>query len=375
MRDETVTETLSLIDEEKPLPEGWRWVRVGELCDLVNGNAYKPSDWNTSGVPIIRIQNLNNPSKPFNYWSSSLHNKVKVKQGDVLLAWSGTPGTSFGVHLWKGSDGVLNQHIFRVDFTSNEIAPEWFVYAANQHLNILISQAHGGVRLRHVNKREVEALRIPLPPTIEEQRRIASILDEQMKAVEGARLAVEAQLAAANLLPNAFLRSLFESEEAQNWKIEKVGHISSLIVDGPHITPSYVSKGVPFLTVRNIVKRRIDFSSTSFVSENDHQEFMKRGKAERGDILYTKDGTLGIPCVVETDKEFSYFVSVALIKLIREMANPYFVSFAMESPSVIEQVKLLGAGAGLKHMVLRSIRSLEISLPVIEKQKERLMTR
>lgn len=47
------------------LPEGWRWVRLGEVCRLINGDAYRDTDWSTEGTPIIRIQNLNDSSKPF----------------------------------------------------------------------------------------------------------------------------------------------------------------------------------------------------------------------------------------------------------------------------------------------------------------------
>jgi type I restriction enzyme S subunit len=370
MRAETLTETLTLTDEEMPLPEGWRWVRVGELCNLVNGDAYKPIDWSTSGVPIIRIQNLNDASKPFNYWSGSLHNKVTIKQDDVLLAWSGTPGTSFGVHLWKGSDGVLNQHIFRVDFTSNKIVPEWFVYAANQRLNILISQAHGGVGLRHVNKREVEALKIPFPPTIKEQRRIASILDEQMKAVEEARRAAEEQLEAAKLLPNALSRLIFESEEAQNWRNRKLGEVCRDISDGTHFTPEYVSSGVPFLSVKDVKENGIFFDNCRYITQEQHEDLCRRCKPERGDILYTKVGTTGIAKAIDIDKEFSIFVSVALLKL-RDDIDPNYIEKTLNSPIGKEQAENLTQGMANRNLVIRDIKTIEIPIPsTIEEQRK-----
>ncbi len=85
--------------------------------------------------------------------------------------------------------------------------------------------------LPSIRQSDVTNLKIPLPPTIEEQRRIAAILDEQMKAVEMARLAVEEQLKAARLLPNAFLRSVFESEDAQNWQKRKLGEVCDIIAN------------------------------------------------------------------------------------------------------------------------------------------------
>jgi restriction endonuclease S subunit len=96
---------------------------------------------------------------------------------------------------------------------------------------------------------------------------------------------------------------------------------------------------------------------------------LKRVKAEKGDILYTKDGTLGIPCVVDTDLDFSFFVSVAVIKLMRDKLNPFFVAYVLESPQVLAQVEELGAGAGLKHMVIKSIKALQIPVPTLEDQE------
>ena len=222
------TEGVTVKEAKKTLPDGWRWVRIGELCRLVNGDAYRESDWSITGVPIIRIQNLNDGSKPFNYWAGSLQDRVVVESGNVLLAWSGTPGTSFGVHLWKGTKGVLNQHIFRVDIESNDVLPDWLVIAVNHQLDILIGKAHGGVGLRHVTKGEVESLEIPLP-SLSEQKRIAAILNEQMAAVKRARAVAEAQLEAAKALPAAYLRAVFNSPEAQRWPRKELGEACDLL--------------------------------------------------------------------------------------------------------------------------------------------------
>lgn len=187
---------------------------LGEVCNLVNGDAYKLSDWSTSGTPIIRIQNLNDDNKPFNFWSGSLSDRVVVKPGDVLLAWSGTPGTSFGAHIWKRGVGVLNQHIFRVDFHGNSVIPEWAAFAINHQLDILIRKAHGGVGLRHVTKGEVKLLEIPLPPLLE-QKRIAAILNEQMTVVERARASADAQLELTTKLIDSYLRGSLSNANVQ----------------------------------------------------------------------------------------------------------------------------------------------------------------
>ncbi len=212
----------------QPLPTGWRWVKLGELCRLTNGDAYKESDWSTQGTPIIRIQNLNDARKGFNYWAGPLNDRVVVEAGDVLLAWSGTPGTSFGAHTWQGERGVLNQHIFLLNLDKSCLDADWAVFAINEQLGEMIGKAHGGVGLRHVTKREVESLRIALPP-ISEQPRIVALLNHRMKAVDNARVSGEIQLRAAKELAGAHLRAIFGGTEAKQWSKKLLAEISVLL--------------------------------------------------------------------------------------------------------------------------------------------------
>lgn len=226
----------------------WTETRVGDLCRLVNGSAFKPSDWSTEGVPIIRIQNLNDADKPYNYWAGDVDDCVRVRRGDILLAWSGTPGTSFGAHIWDGKEGVLNQHIFRVDLTSDEVTPAWFVWAVNFRLENLIGRAHGAVGLAHVTKGEVQALEIPLPP-LAEQERIAGRLTEQLGAVERARAAAAQRLAAAEALPAALLREVFDGPQASGWETRTIDDFAKTCSGA---TPSrgnaaYFGGGIPWV--------------------------------------------------------------------------------------------------------------------------------
>lgn len=166
------------IDEELPfeIPETWEWVRVGQITILTNGYSFKPSDWNTTGLPIVRIQNLNNDSAPFNYFSGEIDEKYYLHGGELLFAWSGTPGTSFGAHVWSDTPAVLNQHIFKLSFSETAVYKQYYRLALNQRVLQLITSAHGGVGLQHVTKKVFENTLIPLPP-LNEQIRIVNKLD------------------------------------------------------------------------------------------------------------------------------------------------------------------------------------------------------
>ena len=351
------------------LPEGWRWVRLGIVCTQ-DRQIIEPGTATSANRPYLSLEHI----------ESNTGRILRESAGPTEDEGKSTTFAFDGRHILYGKLRPYLNKVALPDFqgrcttelipllpTNTERALLAWALRRQETVDAAMSGKTGS-RMPRANMDELLCLEIPLPP-LAEQKRIAAILNEQMATVERTRAAAEAQLVAAKAIPAAYLRTIFNSPEAQQWNRVSMASISSLVIDGPHVTPFYVPNGIPFLTVRNIVNRRIDLSEVSYISASDHAEFTRRGKAERGDILYTKDGTLGIPCVVETDLDFSFFVSVALIKLLKDRVDPYFVAFALESPNMLEQVKLLGAGAGLKHMVLKSIRALDVPLPALSIQR------
>ena len=164
-------EVRSLADEVPfDIPDSWEWVRVRNCTELFNGRAFKPSDWTVMGLPIVRIQNLNDEKAPFNYYDKSVDEDVHLYGGELLFAWSGTPGTSFGAHIWRDQEAVLNQHIFKLLFDENALFKPYYMYALNQRVGSLIKAAHGSAGLQHVTRGVFESTLIPLPPFAEQIR-------------------------------------------------------------------------------------------------------------------------------------------------------------------------------------------------------------
>ncbi|QQR92239.1 MAG: restriction endonuclease subunit S [Candidatus Iainarchaeum archaeon] len=149
--------------------------KIKNLLTLVNGRAFKSEEWSDNGYRIIRIQNLNNKNAPYNHFAGDISEKNFVNAGDLLLSWSGTPGTSFGAFFWTGEKAVLNQHIFNVKFNYELINPYFLRTFLNLKLSELIHKAHGGVGLQHITKAELNKIKILLPP-IRLQREFESII-------------------------------------------------------------------------------------------------------------------------------------------------------------------------------------------------------
>jgi type I restriction enzyme S subunit len=161
----------------------WPTIKVGQALNLINGRAFKSTEWKKTGIPIVRIQNLNNPDAPFNYFQGDLPSKVALDNGDLLFAWSGTPGTSFGAHIWRGGKAWLNQHIFKVEFDKSQFDKRFLQLAINQNLAEYIRVAHGAAGLAHITKGRFESSDLPLLP-LSKQLRIVAEIERQFTRLE-----------------------------------------------------------------------------------------------------------------------------------------------------------------------------------------------
>ena len=214
---------------QRPLPAGWRWARLGDVAEYINGRAFKPNEWrpqSSQGVPIIRIENLNDPAAEHNYFDGELEEKHAAHDGDLLISWA----ASLDAYLWSRGPAAVNQHIFRV-LPNLRIVDKVYLYYASRHtMAALRAQVHGST-MRHITKPEFEMTPLPLPP-LPEQRRIAAILIEQMAAVDRAKAAVQAQLEAAKALPVAYLREVFPREGEplpEGWRWVRLGDVADVV--------------------------------------------------------------------------------------------------------------------------------------------------
>lgn len=158
-------------------------------------------------------------------------------------------------------------------------------------------------------------------------------------------------------------------EIPESWKWVRLGEILYKLTDGAHSTPKYTDYGIPFISVKDLSSGNLDFSSCRFITKEEHKVLYNRCNPEYGDILLTKVGTTGIPVIVDTDKEFSLFVSVALLKFNQKKISNIFLKYLINSPLVQIQAKENTRGVGNKNWVMRDISNTLIPLPPLDEQK------
>ena len=159
------------------LPEGWAVIKVGNVAKYTNGRAFKPEEWETTGLPIIRIKNLNDADAPYNRSSVIHEQKYLIKDGDLLFAWA----ASIGTYIWSGENAWLNQHIFKVE-PYPFIDKAFLFYAFQAMISEFYKNSHGSGMV-HITKKQFEEITLLLPP-LSEQIRIVECLEQTFSILD-----------------------------------------------------------------------------------------------------------------------------------------------------------------------------------------------
>jgi restriction endonuclease S subunit len=159
-------------------------------------------------------------------------------------------------------------------------------------------------------------------------------------------------------------------EIPNQWDLEFLENISSLITDGAHQTPTYVESGIPFLKVEDIKQDYIKWDSVARIPQEEHEKLTQRSDPTEGDILLSKNGTIGISKVVDWNREFSHFVSLALIRPHQDTILPDYLATLLESRICMRQAKARSKTGTVTNLHLEEIEKLSIPVPPISEQKE-----
>jgi type I restriction enzyme, S subunit len=143
-----------------------------------------------------------------------------------------------------------------------------------------------------------------------------------------------------------------------------------LVTDGTHYTPRDADQGIPFLTVKDVTDGALDFLGCSFISDVDYQAAHAGNSApERGDVLFSKDGTVGKVHVVDTDRPFAVLSSLAILRPKRDAVDPRYFGHVLRSPSVLNDAMKRKTGSAIRRVILSDLKNVRIPLPLLPEQR------
>lgn len=364
------------------IPLEWEVKRLGEVMEFINGTSFKASEWATSGFPIIRIQNLNG-SNDYNYYKGSIEKMVVVHRGDLLFAWSGSKGTSFGAYIWKHSTAVLNQHIFKVSNISHRVNKDFIFFWLKYATAKIENNSHGSAGLVHITKKELEKYYFPMPKLLEQQC-IAAILSSVDDLLESSRRVVEqVREVRRGVMQQLLTRGIpgwhTEFKESKfgkipcDWKIKTLDEVTRIVTDMDHKMPRTTSHGAILVSVTDFTEYGIDFESAKRISYEDYTRLSRKCKLERGDFLFTRYGTIGEVRIIESKESIIASYSIAMIKPDDEKMYRKFLYFFLKSDIVKDQANLHTVQSAQPDLGLKHIKKIQIFSPPLEEQ-QRIVT-
>ena len=351
--------------------ENWEIKKLAQVSGFQNGFAFKSKTFKEEGIPVIRITNIQDQSIDFSkvvYVNPKDYDKDLTKyhivKGDLLIAMSGATTGKIGIN---NSDNIalLNQRVGK--FEPNEDLLKLFLYyflSTKVEESLAIS---AGSAQPNLSTEQIKNFEIPIPP-IEEQKEIVEILDQAFESIEKAKANIEKNIENAKELFQSKKHQLF-SKTGHGWECKKLKEVTSVITDGTHQTPKYFESGYIFLSSKNVTSGKIDWDNVKYLDEEQHKKMYSRLAPQINDILLAKNGTTGVAAIVDVDKVFDIYVSLALLRPL-EIIFPRYLLHFINSVKAKKQFNKRLKGVGVPNLHLKEIREVEINYPIsIEEQK------
>ena len=349
------------------IPSEWTVRPVRDVCKLINGRGFKPYEWKTTGLPIIRIQNLNG-SDDFNYFSGTYDKKLEVDSGQLLFAWSGSRGSSFGPHIWRGPLGVLNYHTWKVQIRETETNKSFLAHLFRQLTSTIEEKAHGASALVHTQKWEMEGYLLPIP-TKPEQELIAQALSDADALIES----LDQLIAKKRQIKQGAMQELLTGKRrlpgfGGGWSIITMKDVLTMPATYGIVTAgAFVQNGIKMLRGGDIFDGSIN-NELPMVSLEKSAEY-RRTILTKNDVVIALVGYPGASAKIPDELIGSNISrAVGLLRLNAKVSPDYLVCM-LNSPGGRRMVLAPSAGSAQQVVNLAALNKLQFSIPVREEQE------
>ena len=396
----------------------WKQARVGDILKIRNGYAVKSSDYSREGIPLIRQSDIDgdmidiSTAKRVPKRVMEECGQYLVRKGDLLIGMSGSLG-KIGRYVDE-EVAVQNQRTGLL-----QLKPGFSPGFARLVLKFVEPQiiAEGkGVAVQNVSAKEIEACTFPLPPEEEREEIVAEIekqftrLDAGVASLKRVQTALKRYRASVlkaacegRLVPTEtelarkenrsyetgeqLLQRILKERRAkwsgkgkykepatptivdppslpEGWTWASLDQLMLNITDGDHQPPPQTDSGVPFLVIRDVRSRKLDFDDTRFVSREYANQVDPFRKPAKGDILYTLVGSYGIALRVTTDQEFCIQRHIGVLRP-HELSPVVYLAHILNSSFIFGQATKVATGTAQMTVPLAGLRRVAIPLPPV----------
>lgn len=332
----------------------WPMFKLGDLFEMQNGRAFKKEEWDTKGLPIIRIANLNAENSGYNYYDGNYDRRIEVNNDDLLFSWSGTVGTSFGPNYWTRGKGLLNQHIFKLETKLNNIDKKFAYFILKSLTPEIEAKAHGAGGLVHVTKLELSQFKIPVPP-IEIQEQIVAELDGYQNIISGAKQVVQNWRPKINIDPE--------------WEKVKISDVCRIERGAsPRPIEKFITEdpdGFNWIKIGDTKNADKYIIQTAEKISKEGAE--KSRKVFIGDFVLSNSMSFGHPYIMKIEG----YIHDGWLRLSEDKSriSKHYLYYILGSTNVMEQFENAATGGVVRNLNSELVRNVVIPLPSLGIQK------
>lgn len=350
----------------------WKKVKLGDVTVISSGNSAPQGDeFFTNGIfPFCRTSDVGavHLSTDLTEIKDKLNDTgikglTLFKKGTILIPKSGA-STFLNHRAILGLDSYVSSHLATIQTNENFLFNLWAYYF---FVTLDAKMLSPDTNYPTLKLSTISNIEIPLP-AMEEQKKIAARLDAVSDLLTKQKQLLSEQ---DTLIQSIFYDMFGDLERNSKFPIKELADVCHLITDGVHKKPIYTENGIPFISVKDITTGNLCFDDCKFISIKDHNDYCSRCFPEYNDILYTKVGaTYGKAAIVNTHKEFSLYVSVALLKPKKEIINSIFLKTMMNTTFIKKQADKSIKGIGVPDLHLVEIKKFKVTVPPLELQEK-----
>lgn len=342
--------------------------RLGDIATYINGYAFKPEDRGSTGLPIIRIQDLTGNAYDLGFYDGKYPEKIEINDGDVLISWS----ASLGVYIWNRGKGLLNQHIFKVVFDKCEVNKQYFVFAVKHKLKEMELKTHGAT-MKHIVKKDFDNTVIPFP-TVEKQADIAYILSKIESIVEFR----QQELQQLDDLIKARFVELFGDpiKNPKGWDVVKLSKCLERIDNGKSFTCDSNAREGAFPAILKLSATTYgDYRPYENKALLEETQFVESVEVHRGDLLFTRKNTpdlVGMAAYVFETPEKLMMPDLIFRLVINERMTPIFLWQLINNREFRPVIQGISGGSAksMSNISKERLKNIEVICPPISEQKK-----
>ncbi len=344
------------------VPDGWAQHRQGEIADFSNGRAYKLTEWEKEGTPVIRLQNLTGSGNEFYYSNLELPERQYCQSGDLLYMWSAT----FGPHIWKGPKAIYHYHIWKVTPDEINLTKPYLYQLLGYKTDEWLNKSNG-MGILHVTKGNMEDLQLNLPP-LPEQKKIAAILTSVDTVIEK----TQAQIDKLKDLKTGMMQELLtkgightEFKDSPvgripvEWEIHQQGDKADFSNGRAYKLSEWEKEGTPVIRLQNLTGSGKDYYYSNL-------ELPERQYCKNGDLLYMWSATFG-PHIWKGSKAI-YHYHIWKVTPDETTLTKSYLYYLLDYKT--KQWKDESSnGMGILHVTKSAMESMLIAIPPIKEQQ------